>query len=302
MGSRQSCYSLRCSEYGTFLLNFLFCSSSWANSYANSKNLSVWSYREALVCQIGICRQGSGEESGHFIQVSPELQSLEKSLFGRSQDSAVIDISTERDAGSVGFLHLLFFHVFSLFSRLFLFVFFGFHRFSRGFLVSQAPWSKNSKKTKKKPKKNNPVRRILGKSIFLFFLVYLVFLEVFAVPSPTVQKLEENQKNQKTKKTNPVRRILSKSIQDCFFWFICFFSRFLLSQAQLSKNSRKTKKTKKTNPVRRILGKSIQDWFFLVYLVFLKVFAVPSPTDQKLEENQKNQKNQKNQSCEKNLG
>ena len=35
--------------------------------------------------------------------------------------------------------------------------------------------------------------------------------------------------------------------------------RFLLSQAQLSKNSRKTKKT---NPVRRILGKSIQDCFF----------------------------------------
>ena len=93
--------------------------------------------------------------------------------------------------------------------------------------------------------KINPVRRILGKSIqdcFLFFGVYLVFLEVFAVPSPSVQKLEENKKN------NPVRTILGKSIQDCFFlfvWFIWFFSRFLLSQAQLSKNSRKNKKKQK---------------------------------------------------------
>ena len=66
----------------------------------------------------------------------------------------------------------------------------------------------------------------------LLFLVYLVFLDVFAVPSPTVQNSRKNKKN------NPVRRILGKSIQDCFFWFIWFFSRFLLSQAQLSKNSR----------------------------------------------------------------
>ena len=97
------------------------------------------------------------------------------------------------------------------------------------------------------------------------------------------------------RKINPVRRILGKSIQDCFCVFFCFCSGFLLSQAQLSKNSRKTKKNKKTNPVRRILGKSIQDCFFLfflVYLVFLEVFAVPSPTVQKLEENQKKQKKQ----------
>ena len=100
------------------------------------------------------------------------------------------------------------------------------------------------------------------------------------------------------KKNNPVRRILG---QDCFFCFFWFFSRFLLSQAQLSKNSRKTKKKQKNNPVRRILGKSIQDWFFLVYLVFLRVFAVPSLTVQKLEENKKKAKKKK-QSCEKNLG
>ena len=67
-----------------------------------------------------------------------------------------------------------------------------------------------------------------------------------------------------------MRRILGKSIQA---WFV-------------PKNSRKTKNNKKTNPVRRILGKSIQDCFFFVfwvYLVFLEVFAVPSPTVQKLE-------------------
>ena len=49
--------------------------------------------------------------------------------------------------------------------------------------------------------KNNPVRRILGKSIQdCFLLVYLMFLDVFAVPSPTVQKLEENQKRVLTMK------------------------------------------------------------------------------------------------------
>ena len=171
--------------------------------------------------------------------------------------------------------------------------------------------SKKSRKTKKK-QKNNLVRRIWSKSIpdcfFLFFWFSSFFSKFFGVPSPTVQKLEENQKKtilweeswvspfrigffgffglfgfsrgfccpkpncpktrgkpKKTKKNNPVRRILGKSIQDWFFWFfwfIWFFSRFLLSQAQLSKNSRKTKKNKKNNPVRRILGKSIQDWFF----------------------------------------
>ena len=178
---------------------------------------------------------------------------------------------TERDAGSVGFLHLLFFHVFSLFH----------------FHLSICP------KSQGKPKrntKNNPVRRIWSKSIpdcfFFAFLVFLVFLEVFAVPSPTVQKLKENQKNQKkTKKpilweeswvspfrigffglfgfsrgfccpkpTCPKTRGKPKKTKKTilweeswvspfrivflFFWFIWFFSRFLLSQAQLSKNWR----------------------------------------------------------------
>ena len=150
-------------------------------------------------------------------------------------------------------------------------------------------------------RKINPVRRILGKSIQDCFCVqyFFVFVQVFCCPKPNCPK--SRGKPKKNKKNNPVRRILGKSIQDWFFWFIWFFSRFLLSQTQLSKNSRKTKKNKKNNPVRRILGKSIQDWFFLggVYLVFLEVFAVPSPTVQKLEENQKKQKKQ---SCEKNLG
>ena len=113
-----------------------------------------------------------------------------------------------------------------------------------------SPTVQKLEENQKKQKKNNPVRRILGKSIqdcFFVFFVYLVFLEVFAAPSPTIQKLEENQK--KTKKNNPVRRILGKSIQDWFFWFIRFFSRFLLSQAQLSKNSRKTPKKKTTKTI-----------------------------------------------------
>ena len=127
---------------------------------------------------------------------------------------------TETDAGSVGFLHVLFFPVFH----------------------SQLSKCPKTRGKPKKTKKNNPVRRILGKSIqdcfFLFFLVYLVFLEVFALPSPTVQKLEENQKKKKTilweeSWVSPFRIVFF-----CFFWFIWFFLRFLLSQAQLSKNSR----------------------------------------------------------------
>ena len=87
---------------------------------------------------------------------------------------------SETDAGSVGFLHVLFFSLFSIPS-----------------FPNVQKLEENQKKTTK-TKKNNPVRRILGKSIQdWFFLVYLVFLEVFAVPSPTVQKLEENQKKQK---------------------------------------------------------------------------------------------------------
>ena len=54
---------------------------------------------------------------------------------------------------------------------------------------------------KKKQKKNNPVRRILGKSIQDCFFVFFVFLEVFAVPSPTVQKLEETPPKKNKKKT-----------------------------------------------------------------------------------------------------
>ena len=139
---------------------------------------------------------------------------------------------------------------------------------------------------KKKNKKNNPVRRILGKSMYFFCVFcYFWFFSRFFLLSQA--QLSKNSK--KTKKNNPVRRILGKSIQDCFFlffWFIWFFSRFLLSQAQLSKNSRKTKKTQKTkknkknNPVRRILGKSIQDCFFFVFFGlfgFSRGFCCPKP-------------------------
>ena len=89
---------------------------------------------------------------------------------------------SERDAGSVGFLHLLFFHVFSLFS------FPPFHM------------SKSQGKPKRN-KKNNPVRRIWSKSIpdcfFVFFCFHRFSRGFLVSQAPTVQKLEENQKNQK---------------------------------------------------------------------------------------------------------
>ena len=140
------------------------------------------------------------------------------------------------------------------------------------------------------------MRRILGKSIQDCVLIVLYCFRVFCCPKPNCPKT----RGKPRKKNNPVIRILGKSIQDCcfwFFWFICFFSRFLLSQAQLSKNSRKTKKNKKKKPVRRILGKSIQDCYFL--FGFSRGFCCPKPNCPKT---RGKPKKQKKQSCEKNLG
>ena len=55
----------------------------------------------------------------------------------------------------------------------------------------------NQKKNEKK--KNNPVRRILGKSMQNCFCFFGFSRGFFTLPSPIVQKLEENQKKQKTK-------------------------------------------------------------------------------------------------------
>ena len=133
---------------------------------------------------------------------------------------------TESHAGSVGFLRVLFFHLF------FYFVFF----------IAKIPRFISKQKNQSCEKNLGQVHSGLFLCIFLFLFGFFVVPsptvqkhEVFAVPSPTVQKLEENQKNKKNKKNNPVRRILGKSIQDCFFWFIWFFSRFW------TKTSRKTK-------------------------------------------------------------
>ena len=89
------------------------------------------------------------------------------------------DTKTERDAGSVGFLHLLFFP------------FFHFH-------LSICPKSQGKPR---RSKKNNPVRRIWSKSIpdcFFVFLVFLVFLEVFWCPKPQLSK--NSRKTKRTKK------------------------------------------------------------------------------------------------------
>ena len=80
----------------------------------------------------------------------------------------------------------------------------------------------------------------------------------------------------------------------CIFCFFMFFPFFHFHLSICPKSQGKPKRNKKNNPVRRIWSKSIPDcFFFLVYLVFLEVFAVPSPTVQKLEENQKKTKKTK---------
>ena len=104
------------------------------------------------------------------------------------------------------------------------------------------------------------------------------------------------------RKINPVRRILSKSIQDCFCVFFCFCSGFLLSQAQLSKNSRKTKKNKKNNPVRRILGKSIQDWFFWFIWFFSRFLLSQAQLSKNSRKTKKTKKNKKTNPVRRILG
>ena len=99
----------------------------------------------------------------------------------------------------------------------------------------------------KSNQKNQSCEKNLGQvHSGLFLCIFLVFVRVFCCPKPNCPKTRGKPK--KPKKANPVRRIFGKSIQDCFclFFFLGgFFSSFLLSQAQISKNSRKTKKNKK---------------------------------------------------------
>ena len=95
-------------------------------------------------------------------------------------------LRTERDAGSVGFLHLLFFMFFP---------FFHFH-------LSVCPKSQGKPK---RNKKNNPVRRFWSKSIpdclFFVFLVFLVFLEVFWCPKPQPSKNSRKTKKKQKKQS-----------------------------------------------------------------------------------------------------
>ena len=138
------------------------------------------------------------------------------------------------------------------------------------------------------------MKRILGKSIqdyFFGFFGLFGFSRGFFCPKPNCSKIRGKPKKiKKNKKINPVRRILGKSIQDWFFWFIWFFSRFLLYQAQLSKNSRKPKnknKNKKTNPVKRILGKSIQDYFFWFIWFFSSILLSQAQLSKNLRKTKK---------------
>ena len=113
-------------------------------------------------------------------------------FFSRLRSLSRYNINTESHAGSVGFLHVLFFHLF------FYFVFF----------IAKIPRFISKRKNQSCEKNLGQVHSGLFLCIFLFLFGFFVVPsptvqkhEVFAVPSPTVQKLEENQKNKKNKKT-----------------------------------------------------------------------------------------------------
>ena len=104
----------------------------------------------------------------------------------------------ESHAGSVGFLHVLFFHLF------FYFVFF----------IAKIPRFISKQK-------NQSCEKNLGQVHSGLFLCICLFFWVFCCPKPNCPKTRGKPKT--NKKNNPVRRILGKSIQDCFFLFIWFF-------------------------------------------------------------------------------
>ena len=146
---------------------------------------------------------------------------------------------TESHAGSVGFLRVLFFHLF------FYFVFF----------IAKIPRFISKQKNQSCEKNLGQVHSGLFSCIFLFLF------RVFCCPKPNCPKTrgfccpkpncpKTRGKPKKNKKNNPVRRILGKSIQDCFF---CFFGLFGFSRGfccpkpncpkTRGKQKKKTKKT-----------------------------------------------------------
>ena len=82
----------------------------------------------------------------------------------------------------------------------------------------------NVQKPREKPKKNNPVRRILGKSIqdFCFFGLFGFSRGFFAVPSPTVPKIGGN------------RIIFCGKEKICIYKYICMYKAFTEPIFQLS--------------------------------------------------------------------
>ena len=107
---------------------------------------------------------------------------------------------SERDAGSVGFLHLLFFHVFSLFH----------------FHLSICPKSQGKPKRNKKTILWEESGVSLFQIVFFCFLVFIVFLEVFWCPKPQLSK--NSKKTKKTKAHCETGSFLSNKKEHIFIW------------------------------------------------------------------------------------
>ena len=81
----------------------------------------------------------------------------------------------------------------------------------------------------------------------------------------------------------------------CTFYFCHLFFYFVFFIAKIPRFISK----QKNQSCEKNLGQVHSGLFLCIFLFLFRFFVVPSPTVQKLEENQKNQKKQ---SCEKNLG
>ena len=94
----------------------------------------------------------------------------------------------------------------------------------------------------KKPKKANPVRRILGKSIQdCFCLFFFGFSRVFCCPKPKFPKTRGKPKKQK--KTNPLGE--ESWVSPFRIVFFCFSRGFCCPKPNCPKTRGKQKKTKK---------------------------------------------------------
>ena len=161
-------------------------------------------------------------------------------------------------------------------------------------LPKQKPREKPNKPKKKQKNQSwmDLPKILLTGLVFLFFLVFLEFLDSWAWDSKNLEKSQINQKNQK--KTNPEWTYPRFFSQDCFFCFFWFSSSFWTVGLGAAKTSRKAKKNNPEWTYPRFFSQDCFFCFFLVFLDFLDIWKGGNEKGKK-HENTKDAKTQRSQ-------